>query len=303
MGIQFFGEFLIDRWVITRGQLLEALELQDYRNTKFGQIAMQKGLLTEEQVKQVNVHQRQEDLRFGDMAVKLGLMNLDQVRTVLTLQKNDYLYLGESLLELGHVTDDILERELAIFEEEQAKFAQTDVAVPQGVGSPALLSACVDLTRKLFLRVTGLLVKLGEGELLSPEVAAGLSDRSGFHLMISLPLIADLPVRYLLCVSSEVAVVIASRILGEDATRETEAIVEDAVCEFCNMVCGNVAARLAQQGMDVEIGPPESHPKMPLAEPGRVVVRYPVKVAEGKVELRFLAPAGSDQRAADMPAG
>ena len=53
MGIQFFGEFLIDRWVITRGQLLEALELQEYRNTKFGQLAVQKGFLTEEQVKQM----------------------------------------------------------------------------------------------------------------------------------------------------------------------------------------------------------------------------------------------------------
>lgn len=290
MGIQFFGEFLIDRWVITRGQLLEALELQEYRNTKFGQLAVQKGYLTEDEVRRINTHQRSEDLRFGDLAVKLGLMSPDQIRTVLTLQKNDYLFLGESLLELGHVTEDILERELAIFEEEQAKFAHTEVSVPTGTASADLLAACVDLTRKLFLRVTGLLVKVGDGEVLGADALADLRDRTDFHLLVSVPLISGMPVRYLLCVSSEVAVVIASKILGEDATRESEAIVEDAVCEFCNMVCGNVAARLAQQGSDVEIGPPESHSSMPPAEAGRVIVRYPIKVAEGKVELRFLAP-------------
>ena len=149
MGIQFFGEFLIDRWVITRGQLLEALELQEYRNSRFGDLAVQNGLLSKEQVQQINEGQRSQDMRFGDLAMQMGLLDDAQVRQVLTLQKNNYLYLGESLLELGHVTDDILERELAIFEEEQARFAQESVPVPEGVLGADLVAASADLTRKM----------------------------------------------------------------------------------------------------------------------------------------------------------
>ena len=124
MGIQFFGEFLIDRWVITRGQLIEALELQDYRNLKFGEVAMQKKYLSEEQVKRINEEQKRQDIQFADLAVALGELNEAQAREILTLQKNNHLFLGESLLELGHVTEDILERELSIFKEEQERLKQ-----------------------------------------------------------------------------------------------------------------------------------------------------------------------------------
>jgi CheY-specific phosphatase CheX len=288
MGIQFFGEFLIDRWVITRGQLLEALELQEYRNTKFGELAVQNGLLSKEQVQQVNEGQRSQDMRFGDLAMQMGLLDENQVRQVLTMQKNNYLYLGESLLELGHVTDDILERELAIFEEEQARFAQEIVPVPEGVLGADLVAACADLTRKLMLRVVGLMIKLGDATLVPGAPGEEEVRREDFHLIVSLPLISDVPVRYVLAASSSVSVAIASKIIGEDATRETEEMVEDAVGEFCNIVCGNVAARMAQKGVEVEIGPPETHTGFPEPEEGRLVVRYPIKVADGFLDMRFL---------------
>jgi CheY-specific phosphatase CheX len=293
MGIQFFGEFLIDRWVVTRGQLLEALELQDYRNTRFGELAVQQGFLTEEQARQVNERQRHTDLRFGDLAIQMGLMSREQVRKVLTLQKNNYLFLGESLLELGHVTEDILERELAIFEEEQSRFAQQEVAVPAGVAGPEVIAACVDLTRKMFLRIAGIMLKTGDPVILSGAEAQAAGRKPDYHLTVSVPLIASAPVRYLLSVSSEVAVCIAGRILGQDATRESEALVEDAVSEFCNIVCGNVVARLAQQGIELEIGPPESQPQPPEPDDGRLVLRYPLIVTNGGVDLRFLVPAAS----------
>jgi CheY-specific phosphatase CheX len=65
-------------------------------------------------------------------------------------------------------------------------------------------------------------------------------------------------------------------------------------------VCGNVAARLAQQGLDVDIGPPETHAELPAADEGRRVVSYPIKVGEGAVDLRFLVPVVA---AAQAPAG
>lgn len=300
MGIQFFGEFLIDRWVITRGQLLEALELQQYRNTKFGALAVEQGFIDRQQAAQINARQRTADKRFGDLAIEMGLMTAEQVRTVLILQKNNYLYLGESLLELGHITEDILERELAIFEGEQARYAHEAVPVPEGVGGAAVVSASVDLTRKMFLRVVGMLVKVGAGRLGEPPPAEPGVPRPDYHLTVSVPLASSTPVRYLLSVSSEVAVQIASKILGQDATRESEALVEDAVREFCNIVCGNVAARLAQQGLDVDIGPPETHVELPAADEGRRVVSYPIKVGEGAVDLRFLVPVAA---AAQAPAG
>ncbi len=289
MGIQFFGEFLIERWVITRDQLLEAVELQEYRNTRFGDMAVEKGFITQQQAKQVNERQRVEDLRFGDLAVQMGFMTKDQVRSILTMQKNNHLFLGESLLELGHITDDILERELEFFEEEQKKLADSNVPVPEGIDGSHVVSACMDLTRKMFLRVGGMIIKLGDGHLLPKNDNGNVEQSSDLHVLVSVPIVSGVPVRYILGVSSDIAVQLASNIIGQDATRESEALVEDAVREFCNMVCGNVAARLAKQGFDVDIAPPESLEKMPVSDDVRVVVKYPVRVTSGLVDVRFLA--------------
>ncbi|HOX42579.1 MAG TPA: chemotaxis protein CheX [Myxococcota bacterium] len=287
MGIQFFGEFLLDRWVITRGQLLEALELQEYRNLKFGVLAVQKGFLRADQVEAINDFQRGTDRRFGDLALEKGWMNPEQVREIITLQKNNYLYLGEALLELGHLTEDVLERELAIFKEEQSRYNLEAVPVPPGVPVAGLIAACVDLTRKLMLRVAGMLAKTGEPALVAPG-APDVSRELEFHLTIAVPLGARPAVRYVLSVSSDVAVTIATRILKEDATRESEEVVEDAVREFCNIVCGNAVAKMSQQGMEVELGPPESLEGIPELGAGMSAVSYPLKVSGGEADLRFV---------------
>ncbi len=290
MGVCFFGEFLIDRSVITSGQLLEALELQEHRNIKFGGLAVQKGFLSPEQVEQINIQQRHQDLHFGDLAVEMGLMTKEQARMVLTQQKNNHLFLGESLLELGYLTEDILQRELEFYEEEQSNYTLEEVRVPPGVDGAPVIAACVGLARKLCLRVAGVNIKVGEGfiqEVTEDETAVISED---FHLTVSGLFAFARPVLFLLSVSSELAVIIASKILEEDATRESEALVEDAVCEFCSMICGNVAAKMAQQGIEVEITPPKSHACMPEVGDGKSSVRYPIKVAEGGVDLRFLVP-------------
>lgn len=286
MGIQFFGEFLIDRWVITRGQLIEALELQDYRNQKFGEVAVQKGLLTEEQVKQINERQKTEDKRIADLAVSMEMMEEQQAREILTFQKNNHLYLGEALLELGHITDDILERELAIFNEEQSRYTLEDVSVPAGVQGVDLMKVTVDLTRKMFQRVASMLVKVGDGVLAADQQEPAVD----YHLSVSVAFEGTATVHFVLSASSDVAVSIAGRILHEDATRESEEVVEDAVKEFCNIICGNAAAKLAQMGLQTEIAPPESLSALPTAPADTRVVVFPARLAEGGLDLRFVVP-------------
>ncbi|NMB75342.1 MAG: hypothetical protein GYA21_09445 [Myxococcales bacterium] len=282
MGIQFFGEFLIERWVVTRGQLIEALELQEYRNLKFGELAVRRGFMTPDQVREVNELQRSTDLRFGDLAVAKGMLTPEKAREILTYQKNNYLMLGEALLELGHISEDVLERELAIFQEEQARYRVVEeVAMPEALPAAELLRAAVDLTRKLFLRVAGITVKVAAGR------DADGAPEGEFHLSVGVRFTGSPQVQYVLSVSSEIAVEVASRILGQDATRESEEMVEDAVKEFTNLVCGNTAAALAQQGKDVEISPPETLPAVPAPAPGSRLVVFPLHVTEGALDLRF----------------
>ena len=288
MGIQFFGEYLIENWVVTREQLLEALELQEFRNLKFGELASRKGFLDEEQVATVHHQQLVEDRRFGDIAVEMGFMPADQVMEILTLQKNSYLFLGEALLELGHISEDILERELTLFTEDQARYQLERVGVPSKMSARMAIVACVDLTQKLFVRVVGILLKTGRPELfLGGAIPAREAE---CVLTVGVRIGGCRQLHYLLSVSHDVAVAIASKVLKEDATRESFDLIEDAVREFCNFVCGNAAAKLAQQGIQVDIQSPESLSAIPGLTGGLAMVHYPVHLAEGAVDLRFAAP-------------
>jgi hypothetical protein len=285
-GIQFFGEFLIERWVITREQLLEALELQEYRNLKFGSLAVRKGYLTEEEVKVVNEYQRKEDMRFGDIAVMLGLLTPDQAQEIITYQKNNYLYLGEALLELGHVTEDVMDRELSIFREEQAPYGLDDLMAPGEILGEELVPICLELTSKMFSRMVGIGLKIGEGILNT----ASRQDTGVYHLSVSMPMKGKVLIHFVLSVSDDLAMMMAASLLGEDIASEPQEVIEDSVKEFCNVVCGNVVAKLAKRGVNCALGLPEVLGALPIAADGFSVLVFPVNVSQGEMDIRFLIP-------------
>jgi CheY-specific phosphatase CheX len=290
MGVQFFGEFLIDRWVITRGQLIEALELQEYRNIRFGAVAVKKGYLTEEQVEQVNERQKTADKKIADLAVEMDLLTEEQAQEVLTFHRNNHLFLGEALLELGHITEDVLDRELEIFKEEQAVYDLETVTIPEGLYGSDAIEVSVDFTRKMFRRIAGYLIKVDQGVLAEDT---NIKNWGMFSFVVMIVFKGAKEIRYILGVSREVAEAVAASILKESVSNEPDEIIADAVCEFSNLICGNAVAKLAQKGINVDIEPPQVLPNVPLAnkEEGQQTLVFPVYTAsEGMLDLRYIIP-------------
>lgn len=289
LGIQFFGEFLIDRWVINREQLIEALEYQMARNERFGSIAVKKGYLTTEQVSQINDRQRVTDMTFGEMAVAMGLLEDGQVREVVRFQRNNNLYLGEALLRLGYVNDELLARELAFFREHQKRFSGDDLDVAGSPRTLEIVRAGVDITSKMFRRILGMTIKTGRAAVIGSRDDKG---RDGYHVTVSIAFV-DGPdtIHFLLSVTREIAFAIAENILKSDPTHESEIMIADAVKEFCNFICGNAVAKAAQKGIEVEITPPAQLAGIPDAPPGYATLALPVRLTRGGIDLRFHVPA------------
>lgn len=277
MSVKFFGQFLLERGVVGRRALLDALDLQEARNRRIGAHAVRLGYLSEADVERINRLQLTQDKRFGELALELGLLTPEQVPELLSLQRNDAVLLGEALVELGHVERPTLERELGAFADDQAGYLVGEVIFPPGVRDPSLLAVPVDLTVKLLERLAGVSSKLGEGE---REVRPPVSRLVSVTVSFSGGLTAD----YTLSLSTDLAARVAERILGEAGPHD-EATTLDAVKELANVVCGNAAAKLAQVGRPVEIGPPASG--APRLERGQKFVLFPLHVPEGAVEVRI----------------
>jgi len=281
MAVKFFGQFLVERGVVSREALLEAIALQEATNLKFGEVAKNLGILSDADIEKVHAAQRTEDLRFGDMALKLELLSQAQMDEVLTKQKNDHLYIGEALVQVGALDGEALKKQLADFKADQAVYQQDQVVLPAKVEASALCEMIVDLSYKMFTRVAQLSFRPG-APLAVKELAAN-------ETIATMEFTGSLSGTYVLSVSAPVREQIARAVFSQaDVSDESLEVLEDTVMEYVNIVCGNIAAKAAQMGKQMEILPPaifRGPGNMPVPE-GQVGLLFPICLADGeKVEF------------------
>lgn len=251
MGIKFFGQFLLEKQALTVEQLVQAVKYQETINLRFGDYAHTMDYISEDDVQRLQDEQKTMDMMIGELAVKLFLLTAEQVDEILTMQKNDHLFLGEALTQMGFMSPKAVEKELALFTEDQKGYVRGKIAMPDGVKDPDNLSDLVDITQKMFRRIAHMDVKLADGVLVesvgnpvmkSPAASIKLSGAVNCEYILSMPHAAT--------------VAVASSVMGEDASYEPDEILLDGVKEFCNIVCGNFTARMAQKGKTVDLSPP-----------------------------------------------
>ena len=281
MSVKFFGQFLLEKGIITPQQLMEAVEFQESANTRFGDYAVSKGYLTKEDVAKLQTQQQQADMMFGEIAVRLGVLNQEQVDEILLRQKNDHVYIGAALVKKGYLAPDALVKQLTEFKKDQAGYSEGEIFIPEGTENPEIIKDMVILTKKMLYRIAKITAKIGRGEISSEE-----PDRNFAVIVISLEGI--LSYDYILSSSLEASEVIASSIMGINVINEPGEIIADAVKEFTNIVCGNITSKLAQRGKKMEISPPMeagySKEGYNLVS-GRTAVYYPFISTAGDITL------------------
>ena len=277
MAVKFFGQFLVEQGHISREQLLAALELQKATNLKFGEMALKMGLLNEDQIIRVHNAQHSDDQRFGDIAVRIGLLTEAQVQEVLARQQDTYIYLGAALVEVGALDQEALQTYLAAFKLDQEPYVVETVAIPGTVPHAAIWEAAADLTYKMMTRLANLPYR--------KEQCTLVSQLEPNEVIARMELSGSLQATYLFSASAGVRAAIARTMLREEVDHGPDELLDDAVMEFVNVVCGNLAAKAAQLGQKIQLAPPEAiHPAgEPLPVPvGRIGLLFPIHVVNGE---------------------
>jgi len=281
MPVKFFGQYLIEQGAITRDGLLKAVDLQEKVNLKFGDMARSLGLITNADIERVHDAQRIKDMQFGDMCLNLGIITREQMQQVLAKQKSTHLFIGEALVKVKAISEADLERHLAAFKTDQAPYDVQATAIPAGVPHTELMEITADLTYKIFSRVVNLNFRRGAC------TAITKLDRNDVVVAMRLQGLSE--ARYVLSVSAEVRDQIARAILKEtDLSREPREVLVDAVMELMNIICGNIAAKAAQQGQTIEIAPPEVVTGTLTVPAGGACIQFPLHMAEGRAEAAVL---------------
>jgi CheY-specific phosphatase CheX len=280
MAVKFFGQFMIEKGLITSEQLLKAIALQDSTNLQFGELAKQMGFITDTDIERVHDTQRKEDMPFGDLSVNLGIITAEQLKEVLTKQKNSHLFIGEALIRTGAVKAEDLPKHLDAFKTDQAPYIVERVAIPAGVPGHTLVEIAVDLTCKMLSRIANLNFRPGQCIMMQR-----LEEND---IVAEMKMSGAIGASYLLSISRNIRSSIAMAILKEeDVSKESEDMLNDAVMEFVNIVCGNVAAKAAQIGKTIDIAPPkivDGKGGLPVPDKNAGLL-FPIYVAEGKIEV------------------
>jgi CheY-specific phosphatase CheX len=250
MAVKFFGQYLLEKNIIKREELLEAVEFQKSKNMDFGECAFAKGYITDKDLANLKSAQKQVDMKFGEVAIKLNILTPEQVEDVLDMQKKNHIFLGEALIEKGILTSDVAERELSLFNQDQSKYITGDIKTPDGIKNTDAVKSMVDMTQKMYQRIARLQVKVDDGFVTG-------SEPSKSFLLASISLHGSLKYEYALSLSREISALIASAIIGEDIDNSATEIIKDGVKEFCNIICGNIISKLSISGIEMDISPPQ----------------------------------------------
>jgi len=278
MAVKFFGQFLVERGVVSREKLLEAVELQESRNLKLGEMALDMGYVTPADIQRAHNAQLSKDMRLGDLLVSMGILTNAQLHDVITHQKNSHLYIGEALVLVNALSSAQLQQQLEAFKEDQAEYITNGIELPDGLPNVPILEMMADLTFKMITRVLHLQYRIGKCEC--------VSNVKPNHMFAAMPINGDVEAAYILSVSTGLQKTIARAILHEeDVESEPAEVLEDTVMEFINIVCGNVAAKASQIGKILNIEPPQTleEPQKGLEIPaGYQAISFPIHIGEGE---------------------
>lgn len=277
MAVKFFGQFLVEMGIITSDALVDAINLQDKNNLKFGEMAVAMGLVTPAEIRLAHSAQMSRDMKLGNVLVEMGILTLAQMNDVVVRQKNTHLYLGEALVQNGALTSEALRKHLDTFSASQALYITNGIELPIASANNPVWEITADLTRKMITRVLDLPFRPGKCTLvthIAPNFMLAAMDLSG-----------DVEARYLISVSEGLQKSVARAILGEDCVDDEPAeVLDDAVMEFVNVVCGNVAAKASQVGIIINIAPPVAvHPPadgLPVPH-GHTALSFPIHIVGG----------------------
>jgi hypothetical protein len=265
---KFFGQYLVERRIISATALEDALAYQAVVNVPLGALALSKGLLSEPQVLITHTEQRKSDKKFGEIAVHLGFLKRSQLDELLREQAEARILIGEALVQKGHLTRESLEGAFEAYRLEQARAEAEVRARLADAPRPAVVEAAVDVSTRVLLRLGGVSAKLAR---VAPGEPLEAQDHAFWQRVEG-----DVPFVFVFSLATPTMLAIAARMLetldGAEVPMRITPLVVDVVKEFTNLLVAQLCARLSRSGERFDPGAPDAGPRPPEPTGSRVTL-------------------------------
>ena len=285
MNTKLFAQYLLERGLIDRDQMLEVIEEQRAVNAGTGDLAVTIGLLTEEDLQAIRAEQLRNDEPFGRTALSLGLLTQKQLDRLKSHQRSSKkMLLSEILVARGYVDPDRLMATEQEFEKEDVVQSGKLEKLLAGAEHGEVVTVALSVLERLYRRVMGDSLRIQDAPTNPPLDGNERLWTQRIHADGASHVMA-------LQMHESSALKISDVVLGAKILR-LDALAEDAISEFLNIVVGHVCGRLNQRfdGVQAANTPPRLTCGAELMRdyPDAIVVRCD----SGDVRFHFAVGSG-----------
>lgn len=284
----YFGNYLLNRGLVTSEQLKDALDLQNSVHLKLGVLAVNAGYMTPAQVSEIHQLQQKVDKKFGELAIESGYLNEEKLEGLLSTQKQGHLLLGQALVDRDHLSLEQLHEAFEAYKRDCRLSDKQFQALLQG-DVDEIVKAFVDFgdsplgniySSYISLIIRNVIRFLGESPRLQNKTAfEDYSDKvlacqeifGPFHMLTAIA--AD----------KDTYLEIAGRYAGEKFGDDCE-LARASFGEFLNLHNGIFLVNMSNCGTELEMKPQEIHSGRVITDlqGGRIISLH---LSEGKFDL------------------
>lgn len=284
---QYFGNYLLNKKLITTKNLKEALEYQKSIHVKLGILAINLGYMNSTQIQEVHQQQMKIDKRFGEIAIDLGYLNEPQLQNLLTTQKQGYLQLSQALIDKQYLTLEQLQNELQNYKNDCQLTAEQLEIIKQGdinkivqlflkfteTPIPQTYNDYVALFLKNIIRLLDLTPRLENAFAAENYIAP---------FLISQKIQGELNLYTALATDQETFLTIASRFANEQL-KTIDELAQASVAEFFNVHNGIFLVNMSNQNLELQMEPHQFCEQAKIKETDTYVI--PIYLLNQKFDL------------------
>jgi CheY-specific phosphatase CheX len=268
----YFGDYLLEKNIISNSQLEDVISQQQTSRAKLGLIAVSEKLLSAKQAEELNELQKHKDSRFGDIAIEKGYLLSEEVNYLLNLQGNTYLKFIQALMEQNILTMEQIEKYITDFKNDYCfsdteldalKSGDIDRIIPVFVDiNIPLAGECITLVIRNIIRFINNNIKLKKTYTIKEYAFSSIAYQQliGSH---------DLFVGF--AGKDEALLSIASP-FAKEYYENMDDDAFDSICEFINCSNGLYASKLSSEDIHIDMTPPKFNQNKILVSDGDIYV-------------------------------
>lgn len=289
---QYFGQYLLNKGILSADQLSEVLELEKSVRVKLGILAMDAGYMTALQVEKIHKLQRTQDKRFGELAIDQGFLTSDQVDDLLAIQDQRHLSLSQAIVDKEFLT---LTEANAVLDRYKFDNHLSDANIE------ALVQAEVDLIvrfsldfgestqAEIYYKYVALMMRnivrfLGETPIVLKNTSVA---EQKYDWLISQNITGKAGLLTGLALTDSALLTVATRYSEEAMANEVNDYAKDCAAEFLNVTNGIYCVNASNMGIELDLEPQQVQAAGDVFLAGRGEI-IPIQVSFGVLHFFIL---------------